>query len=387
MDSYYRSTWVEISLDNLRHNLMEFRRVIPESMKLMAVIKADAYGHGAEEVAQEALASGVDYLGVSLLDEALQLRKAGISCPILVFSYIPPEAVRIAIEQDVTLTVYSEEILHRIQREYRGKPARIHIKLDTGMGRLGIYDEEEAVRFIERASEMKEVVIEGLYTHYARADEEDDAYTIQQYEKFLRIIQRLEKDGLSFALNHAGNSATGIQWPHLGMGMIRLGISMYGCYPSEELHGKTVELRPVMSFKTKIVHLKTLPVHSGISYGTTYWTKKNEEKIATLPVGYGDGYSRMLSGKATVLVRGRMVPVVGRICMDHCMISVSDIPDVAVGDEVVLFGEQEGNQLPVDLLAKHLQTINYEVLCMVANRVPRVYLREGKPVKVVNRLL
>lgn len=386
MDSYYRYTRAEISFDNLRHNLREFRRVLPPQIKIMAVLKADAYGHGAVPMAREVLACGVDYLAVAFLDEALELRRAGVDAPLLVLGYTAPEHVERAIQHDLTLTVYTREVLHRLKAARKSKPVKIHIKLDTGMGRIGIADESEAIHFIEEALSAPGIDVEGLYTHYACADEKDKSYTYAQYEKFRRIISHFAAKNIHFPLNHAGNSATAIDIPGLALNMVRLGISMYGLYPSQEVNKKRVNLRPVMSFKTGIVMVKKTPSGTGISYGATYRTR-GEETIATLPVGYADGYTRMLSGKAHVLVHGQRVPVVGRICMDQCMINVSRVPDVQIGDEVVLFGEQGGEMISADEVASWLGTIGYEIVCMVSNRVPRVYVRNGQTVATVNRLL
>lgn len=390
MDSFYRPTWVEISLDALRSNVAAFRSVLPQAMKLMAVVKADAYGHGAREVAQEAIACGADYLGVAFLDEALELRAAGVTAPILVLGYTPVEGILTAYANDITLTVYSDEVLEALaglHREYAsfGRPLKIHVKIDTGMGRIGLYDQESAVRFIERAIRLEAVKVEGLFTHYARADEEDKAYTFEQHRRFEAIVGHFRSKGVVFPILHAGNSATGIEFPELSYNMLRLGISLYGLYPSEEVNRRKVELLPVMSFKTKPVMIKTLPPGSGISYGTIY-TTSGEETIATLPVGYADGYTRMLTSKAEVLVRGHRVPVVGKICMDQCMINVSDVPELRLDDEVVLFGRQGSETISADDLAAALGTINYEITCMVSNRVPRLYIRNRQPYKVVNHL-
>lgn len=391
MDLFYRPTWVEISLDALRSNVAAFRSVLPQMMKLMTVIKANAYGHGAQEVAQEALDCGADYLGVAFLDEALELRAAGITAPILVLGYTPVEGIVPAYTHDITLTVYSDEVLEALaglHREYAsvGRPMKIHVKIDTGMGRIGLHDEESAFRFIEQAIRLEGVKVEGLFTHYARADEEDKAYTLEQHRRFEAIVEHFRSRGVVFPILHAGNSATGIEFPELSYNMLRLGISLYGLYPSEEVNRRKVELLPVMSFKTKPVMIKTLPPGSGISYGTIY-TTRGEEKIATLPVGYADGYTRMLTSKAEVLVCGQKVPVVGKICMDQCMINVSDVPELRLDDEVVLFGKQGSEVISADDLAAALGTINYEITCMVSSRVPRVYIRNGQPYKVVNHLL
>ncbi len=387
MDPYFRPTRVEISLDALEHNFMAFRRALPDSLKLMAAVKANAYGHGAVEVAREAIRCGADYLGVAILDEAIELRNAGIKAPLLVLGYSPPEAIDTAVKHDITLTVYTNEMLEAVERRpNRTEPLKIHIKIDTGMGRLGLVDEEEAIRFISRAMQAEGVTVEGLFTHYAKADEADKRYTRMQHERMQRIVAHFEGRGVRFPLLHAGNSAVAIDTPELSFNMIRLGISLYGLYPSEEVNRTTIQLEPVMSFKTGVVMAKKLPPGSGISYGCVYRTEE-EEQIVTLPVGYADGFTRMLSGRAQVLIHGKRLPVVGRICMDQCMVNASELPDLRIGEEAVLIGKQGDACITADELADILGTINYEITCMVANRVPKVYVRTGKTVAVSNPLL
>ncbi|MFC5649647.1 alanine racemase [Paenibacillus solisilvae] len=394
MNAYYRPTRAEISLDALRRNVQSFRAAMPEGMKLMASVKANAYGHGAVEVAREASSSGADYLGVAFLDEALQLRRAGIETPILVLGYVPAEALAAARESDITIALFSEEILKAITALPAGsKPLRVHVKIDTGMGRLGLLADhiEEAVHFIQRAASEPNLEVEGLFTHYARADETDKGYTKLQYERFAALVERLKQSDVEIPIIHAANSAAGIDTPEWGGGMLRLGISMYGLYPSAEVNRQRIQLEPVLSLKTQVVMVKQAPEGWGISYGSRYVTK-GEERIGTLPIGYADGFSRMLTGKAEAIVRGHRVPVLGTICMDQCMIALDMNDGAAAGDrieageEVVLIGSQQGETITVDEVAAKLGTINYEVTCMLADRVPRVYTREGKVVTVYNPL-
>nr|WP_157337934.1 alanine racemase [Paenibacillus lutrae] len=393
VDAFYRPTYVEISLDALRSNIGNFRRMLPDSMHIMAVVKADAYGHGAVEVAQVVMECGATYLAVAFLDEAIELRNAGITAPILVLGYTPAGGIGLALEHDITLTVYTNEMLEAAE-EYAAahketnlrQDLHIHIKIDSGMGRIGLFDEGEAVAFIEKALNTPGIRVEGLFTHYAKADEADKAYTYKQYDKFSRIVHKalaLAPAGIPFI--HSGNSATAIDLPDYSYNMVRLGISMYGLYPSEEVDKQRIELKPVLSLKTGIIHHKTLPEGSGVSYGAIYETQ-GDEQIATLPVGYADGFSRLLSGKADGLVRGRRVPVVGRICMDQCMINVTDVPEAKLGDEVVLIGSQGEECITADEIAEKLGTINYEVTCMISHRVPRIYISGGQRVKVINSL-
>jgi len=386
VDSYFRPTRAIISLDALERNIRAFRRALPTGMRIMAVVKANAYGHGAAEIARWSAAYGVDYIGVAFLDEAIELRRAGITAPILVLGYTPPEGIDLAVRHGVTLTVFSEHVLEALEARGSGAPPlNIHIKLDTGMSRIGLPDTKRAIDFIERALRIPSVRVEGLYTHYARADEADKEPTARQHERILEVVEHFRRKGMEFPLVHAGNSAAAIDTPELCFNMVRLGISLYGLYPSPEVESGRIPLEPVLQFVTEVIMVKTLPPGTPVSYGGTYVTR-GYEQIATLPVGYGDGYSRMLGGKASVLIGGRRVPVVGRICMDQCMVNVTGM-DVKPGDEAVLIGRQGGEAILADELAEWLGTIHYEVVCMISNRVPKVYVREGRRVAVENHLL
>lgn len=390
MKTYYRPTRAVISLDALRHNIAEFRRHVPERIKIMAVVKANAYGHGAVQTARYALQCGIDYIGVAFLDEAIELRDAGITAPILVLGYTPPKGLRTARDRDIAVTVYSEDIVEALRSmtydSVKDRKLKIHVKVDTGMGRIGVPADDTGIAFIEQVHALPGVELEGLFTHYACADERDKTYTLEQHARFRRIVDVCRERGINIPHIHAGNSATGIDCPELTFSMLRLGISMYGLYPSEEVFKSRVHLKPVMSFVTEVVMVKTLPPGSGVSYGAAYRTA-GYETIATLPVGYADGYTRLLSGKAQVLIHGQRANIVGRICMDQCMLNVSNIEDVALGDEVVLFGSQGDAQLHVEELAELLGTINYEIPCMISHRVPRVYTLNGEVVHVDNDLI
>lgn len=387
MKSFYRPTWAEISLDALQHNISGIKNIIPNEMKLLAVVKADAYGHGAIEVARHAVSCGVDYLAVAFLDEALELRAAGIDAPILIMGYTAPEAIETAIEHNITFTVFSEELLEALeQRTDEAKQAIIHIKIDTGMSRLGVRYNNGVLAFIDRALSLPNVKVEGIYTHFACADETDKSFTKEQHRRLNDIIEHYRKRDIVFPIVHAGNSATAIDMPTLSFNMIRLGISMYGLYPSIEVNRSKVELKPVMTFKTHIVNINLLPPQTGVSYGQTYHTE-SDELIATIPVGYADGFSRALSGNVEVLLRGQRVPIVGTICMDQCMVNGTGMQSLAIGEEVVLFGIQGEQYILADELASKLGTINYEITCQVSHRVPRIYCKDGQRVKVMNRLI
>jgi alanine racemase len=392
VDCYYRPTVAEISLDALSSNIGAFRKHLSSGTRVLASVKANAYGHGAVEIARSAVSAGVDYLGVAFLDEALQLRASGIETPILVLGYTPSEGFPLAKEQDITITLYLDQMLDDVANlPAVGKKLKAHIKIDTGMGRLGLLPGKDAEQFLERAFTLPQLTVEGLYTHYARADEVDKGYTELQMQRFGTVVDYVRRSGMPIPIIHSSNSAAGIDLPEQVGGMLRLGISMYGLYPSVEVNSRNVQLTPVLTLKTSIVHVKSLTAGEGISYGTRYFTQ-GKESIGTLPIGYADGFSRMLNGKAEVLVRGRRVPVIGTICMDQCMIRLNDAevdgePRIEPGEEVVLIGRQGDEYLSAEEVAIKLGTINYEVICMLAARVPRVYLRNGEIISVVNPLL
>jgi alanine racemase len=392
VDCYYRPTVAEISLDAIDHNIGAFREHLAAGTKLLASVKANAYGHGAVEIARRAVLAGVDYLGVAFLDEALQLRAAGITSPILVLGYTPPEGYSLARDHAITVTVYRDLMLDEIAKlPFNGNRLLVHVKIDSGMGRLGLLPGNEAESFLERAFKIPQLDVEGLYTHFARADETDKGYTLKQVERFAGVVDYVRRSGMMIPIIHSGNSATGIDLPEQTGGMLRLGISMYGLYPSDEVDTGTVKLEPALTLKTAIVHVKSLEAGEGISYGTRYFTA-GPERIGTLPIGYADGFSRLLSGKAEVLVRGRKVPVIGTICMDQCMIRLDGAEadgdtQIDPGEEVVLIGRQGDARITAEEVASRLGTLNYELTCMLAARVPRVYRVNGEIVSVVNPLI
>ncbi|THF73970.1 alanine racemase [Cohnella fermenti] len=392
MGDYYRPTVAEISLDALEHNVREFRRRLPDGTKLLASVKANAYGHGAVESAKSAIAAGADYLGVAFLDEALQLRNGGVEAPILVLGYTPSEAFGLARERGITLTLYRDDQLDAIAAmPTQGPKLKGHVKIDTGMGRLGVLPGADAERFLDRACSLPQLDVEGMFTHYAKADETDKTHALMQAERFRETAEYVRRRGLPISIIHAGNSAAGIDLPERIGQMLRLGIGLYGLYPSEEVRKEEVELRPALSLKTKLVHVKTVNPGEGISYGARYVTS-GTERVGTLPIGYADGFSRMLTGKAEVLLRGMRAPVLGTICMDQCMIGLSEIEaatgkPVEPGEEVVIIGRQGDQVLTAEEVALKLGTINYEVTCMLAARVPRVYVRGGNATSVANPLI
>jgi alanine racemase len=375
-----RPTWVEINLDHIRHNLKQFQRHIGPQVQIMAVVKADGYGHGAVEVARAAISAGASSLAVAMPDEGIELRRAGLEAPVLLLGYTDPEHAPLLHKYRLTPVLYHLEAARALSGWFdgRGEILPVQVKVDTGMSRVGVAA-GEAAEFIALLSGLPGLRLEGVLTHFAAADEEDPAFTEAQIEKFEAILAACRARGIEIPLVHAANSAAALQHPLSRYNVIRLGISLYGCYPSPHFDGDPLQLRPALEFKSKIILCKTLPPGTGVSYGCTYRTGK-QSRIATVPVGYADGYHRLLSNSGEVLVRGRRVPVVGRICMDQFMADVSDVPEAAEGDEVVLYGRQGDEEISVDQVAEKLGTINYEVLCSVGKRVPRLYLTRGRVV-------
>lgn len=369
-----RPTWAEIDLDAIAHNMRELRRIAKPEAKICAVVKANAYGHGAVPVSRKVLAAGADFLGVAVLSEALQLRRAGIDAPILILGYTPPEQAEEVVKYDLSQTVFQWEVARALSDAARrlGKKAKIHVKIDTGMGRIGFLPGEEAVAEIKKIAALPHLYLEGIFTHFAMADACDKTFTYRQLKIFLELIKRLEQEGIVFSFRHAANSAALIDLPETHLDMVRPGIALYGLYPSPEVKREKVELVPAMTVKSRIIQVKKVPTGTPVSYGCT-WRAPRPTVVATLPIGYADGYTRLLSGKGEVLVKGKRVPVIGRICMDQCMIDVTDVPEVKQGEEVLIFGRDGRETLPVEELAAKIGTINYEIVCMLGERVPRYY--------------
>lgn len=369
-----RPAWAEIDLDALRHNVREIRRIVKPGTGLMAVVKANAYGHGVVPVCRAALDSGVSWLGVALLQEALQLRRSGITAPIVVLGYTPDEDAAEVVANDISQTVFTVEnalVLAAAARKI-GRKARVHIKIDTGMSRLGFPVSQETLQAILRLAGIPELAVEGIYTHFATSDEADKSFVKEQFARFRWILGKLEEMGLAIPWKHCANSGAVIDLPETHLDLVRPGIILYGHYPSDQVRHDTVDLKPVMSLKARVAFVKEVPANTSISYGRIYYTSRTS-RIATIPLGYADGYLRLLSNRGEVLVHGRRAPVVGRVCMDQMMVDVTDIPGVVQGDEVVLMGRQGSEEITAEELAKRLGTVNYELLCMISERVPRVY--------------
>ncbi len=388
MEYKFNRAWAEINLDNIAHNVREIRKITSKRAEIMGVVKADAYGHGVFEVTKTLLDNGVDSLAVSMLDEAIQLRKNGIDVPILILGYTDPVRAEEIISYNVTQTVFSHDLAEALSQAAlkMGKKVKIHIKVDTGMTRIGFMPGYSAVKNIMKIDKLPGIIIEGLFTHLACADEKDKSYTKMQFEKFMSIWNELNRIGIIIPLKHAANSAAIIENPEIHMDIVRPGIIIYGLYPSEEVDKKRIGLKPAMSLKANVILVKDVEPGTSISYGRTFTTER-KSRIATIPVGYADGYTRLLSNKGSVLLNGGKAPIVGRICMDQCMIDVTDLEnEVRVGDEVILIGTQGNSTISADSIAKDLGTINYEVVSLIGKRIPRFYISNGKVSNVLNYL-
>ena len=366
-----RPAWVEVDLKTIVENLKAVREKVG-SRKVMGTVKANAYGHGLVDVAKLLEAEGIDMLGVSILDEAMHLRQANIRSPILIMGTILSEEAERAVELDVRPTLNSFKVAESIDDAGRRQDRVIaaHVKIDTGMGRFGELP-DNAVDYLGRLRTLEHLQIEGIYTHFPIADEQNDPFTRGQIEIFARIVNTLEEKGFHIPIRHAANSSAILNYPESYFTMVRPGDTLYGLYPSDKVD-KGLSLKPALSWKSRVLTVKQIPKGWSVSYGRTYIAPE-EKRIAIIPVGYADGYNRHLSNSGQVLLHGRRVPIIGLVCMDQFMIDVSDIGDVAVGDEVVLIGKQGDEEITADELAKELGTINYEIICGINCRVPRIY--------------
>jgi alanine racemase len=366
---FERAVWAEIDLSAIAHNMEQIKSATTGNAKICAVVKADGYGHGAVAVAGTVLQAGADQLAVAIVNEAVELRRAGFQVPILVLGYTPNCQAELIVEYNITQTLFSLDSAQALSAAAvaAGKNVKVHIKIDTGMSRVGI-GPQEAGQFAAAVAALPGIEIEGVYSHFADADSSDKKFTYEQYKRFLEGVESIEGQGISIPIRHIANSAALLDLPQMHLDMVRPGIILYGLWPSEEVQKKLV-LRPAMRLKAQVGFVKDVPSKVSISYGRTYFTAQTS-RIATLPVGYADGWSRLLANKAEVIVKGQRAPLVGRVCMDQCMIDVSHIPNVVIGDEVLLFG---GADLPVEEVAAQMGTINYEIVCMVGKRVPRFY--------------
>ena len=376
----YSRVYAKIDLDAIAYNMEQMRQNIRPETKVMAVIKADGYGHGAVQIAE--MMERWNYIwgfAVATLDEAVVLRTEGIQKPILVLGCVFPDQYMEMLKHEIRMNIYTEEMAESISRmaAREGKTAYMHIKLDTGMSRLGFGINEQSVETIKRISKMPNVNMEGIFTHFTKADEKDKSFTKKQIQEFVWMTERLKEKNVRFAYEHCSNSAGIIDVPEANFDIVRAGISTYGLYPSEEVDKTNVKLKPALALKSHVAFVKEIESGTPVSYGGTF-VAKEKMKIATIPVGYADGYPRSLSNKGYVLIRGKKAPILGRVCMDQFMVDVTQIEGVSFGDKVTMIGKDGNEILPVEVLSELSGRFNYEFVCDLGKRIPRVYVRDGK---------
>ncbi len=379
----YTRVCARIDLDAIEYNMERMKENIHPKTSMLAVIKTDGYGHGALQIS--GLLEDKDYIwgyATATIEEALALRRGGRKKPILVLGCIFPDSIDQAIENEVRITTYTLEAAKFISERAKalGKSAYVHIKLDTGMSRLGFLITEESVETIAEISKLPGLILEGMFTHFAKSDETDKTFTQKQFENYIWMKEQLQELDVTFPYYHCSNSAGIIDLPEVNLDLVRAGISIYGLYPSEEIKKDQVSLKPALELVSHVAHVKWVPEGTPVSYGGTFVTKKTT-KVATIPVGYGDGYPRTLSNKGYVLVKGKKAPILGRVCMDQFMVDVTDIEDISFGDTVTLVGYNGGEHLPVEVLSDLSGRFNYEFVCDLGKRIPREYIRHGKVVE------
>lgn len=391
MDSYTQRAWAEVSLDAIASNLKNIRKMTRKDAKIMAVVKADAYGHGFLQVAKTLLENGADAFAVAMLDEAKQLRSRGIDVPVLILGNTNRDLCEDLIDYDVMPTVFSYEMAKALSDTAvkKNKDAKLHIKLDTGMSRIGFLCDEkhapETLAQIKRIASLPNLEIDGIFTHLSCADEDEYAYTKMQFDRFMHICDCLQNDGVQIGKRHVCNSAALVLYPEMQLDMVRPGVILYGLHPSPLTEGK-IELQSAMRLKARVTLVKHIEEKIGVSYGKEYVTEP-PVVLATIPIGYADGYSRLLAGKAGMIFRGKVLPVVGRICMDQCMIDATSADNIEVDDIVTVMGEDGGAQVSAGDLAHSMGTINYEIVCLIGKRIPRIYTSKGCVVRALNSLV
>lgn len=370
-----------VDLDAIRYNMDSIKQYLKPETKTLAVIKTDGYGHGAVPIAKEL--ENLDYLfgyATATAEEALELRDAGIQKPILILGYTFPYSYEMLIQKEIRPAIFRLDTAIQLseQAQKLGKTAKVHIKVDTGMSRIGISCNDEGASFVKAVSELPGIEIEGIFTHFAKADETDKTFAKKQFEEFKAFTELIEeKMGIPIPIKHCANSAASMELHEMQMDMVRVGISLYGLWPSDEVSKEPIKLKPALRLESKIAYVKTLKPDTPISYGGTYITNR-ETRIATIPIGYGDGYPRSLSNKGFVLIHGKKAPICGRVCMDQMMVDVTHIEDVKEGDRVTLIGTDESAHISMEELGDLSGRFNYELACDLNKRIPRVYIKNNK---------
>lgn len=375
----YTRGYAQVDLDAIQSNIENMKKNLVDGTKMMLIVKADGYGHGATTIAKTF--EHIEYIwgfGVATLDEGVLLRNAGIEKPILILGCVFPEQYAEALQHKIRINIYNEKMANEIAKlaKIANKKAYVHIKIDSGMSRLGFLSEESTIDAIERISNFDFMEMEGIFTHLSKADECDKTYTDLQYKNFIYVISELYKKGIDFELKHASNSAGIFDHPECNFDMVRAGISLYGLYPSEDVQKENISLTPALSFISSIASVKIIKKGTKISYGGTFEAPR-DMRVATIPIGYADGYARTLSNKAYVLINGKKAAVIGRICMDQFMVDITAIPEAEFMTPVVLIGKSKEEELPVEILSELSDKFNYEFVCGINKRIPRVYIMNG----------
>lgn len=383
----YRRVYAKVDLDAIKWNVSKVQQTVGKDVMVMAVIKADGYGHGALPIAHALNEIGVDRFAVAFAEEGMMLRKGGINNPILILGYSHESQYQTILDYDLTPAVFTYETAKGLSDAAKeaGKILPIHIKLETGMNRIGFLPCEESIEEIERINKLPNLYLEGIFTHMAKADETDKQTARKQMDTYRDFVNKLEERGISFPVKHVANSASILELADFKLDMVRSGIITYGLYPSDEVTLEGTDFRPAMEWKTHIVNLKEVQAGEGVSYGHIF-VADTPRKIATLPVGYADGYPRRLSNKGRVLIHGQYAPIVGRVCMDQMMVDVTDIPEVQLLDSVTLMGEEEEKRISAEELGDKAGSFNYELVCGISRRVPRVIYENGKIKEVIDYL-
>ena len=385
MDKFVKRTWAEINLNRIKHNFLDIKSQLKPDTKICCVIKADGYGHGAVNMALQYCKLNADWFAVSNIEEALEIRNANILTPILILGYTPVECVKILADNNISQTVYCEDYAKKLSEKAveQNVNINIHLKIDTGMSRLGVMCQEQedydvALSQALLICKLKNLNPQGVYTHFAVSDErlEGEQFTKIQYNNFVNIIDKLSLNGINFEIRHCANSGAIIDYPYMQLDMVRAGVILYGLYPSLKLKDK-LNLKPAMTLKSVVANIKTIKKGTGVSYGLTF-TAQKDIKVATIPLGYADGYIRTIAKKGYIGINNKKAKIIGRICMDQMMVDVSDCGDIEIGQNVIIFGDENKNNPTIDDVAMFSDTINYEVACLVGKRVARVYIKDNK---------
>lgn len=386
MKKILRPAWAEIDLDAIAYNTRNIKKLIGDK-DLIAVVKANCYGHGVIDIIPTLLENGASRFAVAMISEALEIRDNKITAPVMILGFTPLYLGEELINNNIEQTVYDLDYAKELSKIALtlNKKAKIHIAIDTGMGRIGFLPNEKSIDNITEICSLEGIEVIGIFTHFSTSDEKDKEYSHDQFTKMLSVMDTLKKRGIDIPLKHVANSGAIIDLPDTYLDAVRAGIILYGYYPSDEIDKNNLALKPALTLKATITNVKTLEKDMYVSYGRTFKTS-NETIVATIPVGYADGYLRKLAENGKVIIKGEFAPIIGRICMDQFMIDVTNIPDVKIGDEVILLGEKNSLKYNADDMAKKLDTINYEVTCMLKSRLPRVYIKDKHIINVKNHI-